>query len=946
MQDDGAQDLGVVLDRIEEAALPEGRPLDTTTPPEPAEAPEALARRWARWWDSTPDRRTVPWGGVPDVLSARWLTVAHCDNTVWSDPRTPLSPFEVPAALRAAAAGGYVVTPRGLVPVRDRLAHARRAVLEPTLELPPLEHLKPSPVTPEGVVSIPFVTDLDGGGLQLLRWVLEGPGAALDWYAATLRDIDRWAATPVTRALLRSGGGEPPTIADGSTPARRLQASVLAATPEEHAALLEQTALDDVAMSFNRHPVITLTTLVALALPLGPDERAALLARVDAHDDDGVRSAISWNRDSQPVGLALALFGAPVFERMVAEGLSLPRPEKAALLASRVSGPGAVGGMLRIAAADSESSPVAHAWLAAHPAAVAAYDGHPAAEGARHHVVLADVARAHAAADPAYAPVHPVAAAVAARTHELAAMPPLDADGLPAWWTSAVAAEAETPVTVKVAKKLPAATPALVLRIGEDGAAARVEGSLAEQVVVSALSSDPAEGPRPLVAAVAERVRPVDRDEAGGIVLRSWLGAGAPTRDARLLVAAGFLGADGVVAEVATQVNRWVRDRDTKRAVLGLEVLAAAGSPASLQALAGVAATSRAKKLKEEAEGWLERLAARAGLTPDELADRVVPDLGLDARGVRVLDYGERRFRVALGGDGKPVVHALDADGRPTGKAGVTLPPSRGTDDPDRVDEAKDAFKQLRTQFADVVKIQTARLEHALVTGRSWSADDHAAFVLRHPVMSTLARPLVWRVEGPDGVTHVRVDEGDYLTVDEDPFSPPPGAVLALAHPLEVTADERAAWEQHLADHDLQPPVEQLGRDVHGLPAGQGGVDLADLPAGTLPPTTLLGVVQKLGWRRGAVSPNALTELFVLSFPPLGVAALLQVTGLEPGWVQESADQQVRRVVAVPLDVVGPHTDMIDGEVSRALLDWRDVPPRVVSEVRRSLAVLASRTGS
>lgn len=547
MQDSGVDDLGVVLDRIDEAALPEGRPLDATAPPEPTEAPEVLARRWTRWWESTSDRRTVPWGGVPDVLSARWLTLAYCENTVWSDPRTPLSPFEVPAALRAAEAGGYTVRPRGLVATRDRVANARRAVLEPALELPPLEHLTPSPVTPEGVVSNPFVTGVDIGGVELLRWVLEGPEAALAWYASTPRDIDRWGATPVVRALVRSDGGEAPAIVDATTPARRLQASALTATPDEHAALLAQTSLDDVALSFNRHPVLVLTSLVSMALPLGPDERAALLARVDAHDDDAVRRAISWNNDSQPVGLALALFGEPMFERMVAEGLSLPRPEKAALLASRVSGPGAVGGMLRIAAADSESSPVARDWLAAHPAAVAAYAGHPDAEGARHHSVLADVARAHAAAGPSYAPVHPVAAAVTARVHELAALPALDADGLPEWWTAAAAAEDEAPVTVKVAKKLPASTPALTLRVEEAGTAARLEGPATEQVLVSAMSSHAAEGPRPLVTAVVDRMRPVDRDEAGGIVLRSWIGAGAPTRDVRLLVTAGFLGGDGVV---------------------------------------------------------------------------------------------------------------------------------------------------------------------------------------------------------------------------------------------------------------------------------------------------------------------------------------------------------------------------------------------------------------
>lgn len=964
MQDD----LGVVLDRIDEAALPEGRPLDTTAPPEPTEAPEALVRRWSQWRGAAVDPRFVPYGGVPDVLSARWLTVAHCNRTGRSPlvppeqggPRAEIGVFDLAPAQRAALAAGEGLGSHGFVDQRAALANARRAVLEPALPHPPLENWTPSDHMPGGVLSSPFVFGLDTAGFQLLRWVLEGPDAAWEWFEHAHRDFDRWAATPVMRALLR---GDVDGTVDAErlarwrdlagdhrvAPGQRLRASILTATPEEHAALLAATDLEVLTETFNRQPVITLATLCAVALPLAPEDRLALVDRVDAHDDDAVRRAISWNNDSQPVGLALALFGRPMLDRMADHTVRMDRADEAARLTARVSGPGAVGGMLRIAAETSESAPAARAWLAAHPAAVAAYDAGLAAgagaDGARHHEVLADTARALATADPSFAPAHPVAAAVTARVHELAALPSYDAEGVPEWWVEAVDAEAAAAVTVKVAKKLPAATPALVLRVA-DG---RVDGAAAEQVLVSALSSDPAEGPRPLVAAVTARMRPADRDDAGVVVLRSWLGAGAPTRDLRLFVAAGFLGADGTVAEVATQVNRWLRDGDTKRAVAGLEVLTAAGSSASLQALAGIAGSARSKKLRETAEEWLEGLAARQGLTAEELADRVVPDLGLDARGLRTFDYGERRFRVAVR-DGKPLVHALDADGRPTGKAAASLPPSRGTDDLDLVDEAKDSFKQLRAQLADVVKIQTARLDRSLATGRTWTVDDHATFVLHHPVMNALTRPLVWQVDAPDaagGRVLVRVDEeGEYLTVDEEPHEPAPGSVVSLAHPLDLDADTRTAWEAHLADHDLQPPVQQLGRDVLGLPDGQSGVDLAGLPAGTLPPTTLLGSAQKLGWRRAAVATSGLAELFVLPFPPLGLAALLQVTGLQPGWVQESDDQRLLRVVVAPLDLVTAGTAEVDAALAAALLDWREVPARVVSEVRRGLAVLGERTGS
>ncbi len=50
----------------------------------------------------------------------------------------------------------------------------------------------------------------------------------------------------------------------------------------------------------------------------------------------------------------------------------------------------------------------------------------------------------------------------------------------------------------------------------------------------------------------------------------------------------------------------------------------------------------------------MEAIAQDRGLTRDQLADRIVPDLGLDERGSRVLDYGPRQFRLVFGPNLKP----------------------------------------------------------------------------------------------------------------------------------------------------------------------------------------------------------------------------------------------------------------------------------------------------
>ena len=62
----------------------------------------------------------------------------------------------------------------------------------------------------------------------------------------------------------------------------------------------------------------------------------------------------------------------------------------------------------------------------------------------------------------------------------------------------------------------------------------------------------------------------------------------------------------------------------------------------------GIARKFKYRQIKEAAAKALEFAASQMGITTEELADRIVPNLGFNENMQRVFDYGERKFTVAI----------------------------------------------------------------------------------------------------------------------------------------------------------------------------------------------------------------------------------------------------------------------------------------------------------
>ena len=250
----------------------------------------------------------------------------------------------------------------------------------------------------------------------------------------------------------------------------------------------------------------------------------------------------------------------------------------------------------------------------------------------------------------------------------------------------------------------------------------------------------------------------------------------------------------------------WQRSR-WDRVLAGMEVLARIRSKVALLELMEIAGHPRNRGLGEQARIVLERLAEERGISMEQLAEQAIPDLGLDENGRLRLDFGPRQFEVRLNLELTPLVSTVD------GKTMRTLPRPGRKDDPVAAGKAVAEFREFKKQLTAVIRSQTDRLEIAMSTCRRWTQDEFRTVFLEHPVMRLAAQNLIWTAHDADERTVLfRVgDDLGLLDVHEEPVALPVGAVIGLAHPLEMSNE----WTSHCIDYHMTPLVEQVGRSSY-----------------------------------------------------------------------------------------------------------------------------------
>ncbi len=354
-------------------------------------------------------------------------------------------------------------------------------------------------------------------------------------------------------------------------------------------------------------------------------------------------------------------------------------------------------------------------------------------------------------------------------------------------------------------------------------------------------------------------------------------------------------------------------------------MLGAIGSEEALRAIHGIAQKVKFRALKEKAAEQIEAIARGLDLTTEQLADRLVPDFGLDDAASLVLDYGPRRFKVGFDEQLKPFV--ADEDGKPR----KTLPKPGAKDDAELAPAAYKRFSQLKKELRTVAADQVRRLERAMVDQRSWTKGEFAEYFVDHPLVWHLARRLVWTAESGGGRTAFRLAEDKSLTdVAEDGFDLPEDAVIRLAHPVHLDREAIDAWSEIFADYEILQPFKQLARPVAAFTDEELKTGRLERFEGVeVPVGKVLGLVKR-GWQRarpedGGVEPGITYQL------PGGFVVIGLDPGIIVGAIEETPTQR--------LDTVRLSANGYEWYARNRLPDHpTDIDPVTASEVIAALA--------
>src|SRR5262249_31886840 len=149
-------------------------------------------------------------------------------------------------------------------------------------------------------------------------------------------------------------------------------------------------------------------------------------------------------------------------------------------------------------------------------------------------------------------------------------------------------------------------------------------------------------------------------------------------------------------------------------------------------------------------------------------------------------------------------------------------------------------------------------------------------------IVSHLCARLIWSASDGGGarVSFRALGDGTLTGPDDAAVAVAPAGSIMVAHPSALAPDVVAAWRRHLADYEIDPLFDQLGRTARTLPDDKKAeAGLEDFRGYLLEAFKLRGRATKLGYVRGAPQDGGWFFAYRKHFPSLQLEAEIEFSG-------------------------------------------------------------------
>ncbi|WP_031067973.1 DUF4132 domain-containing protein [Streptomyces sp. NRRL WC-3742] len=261
----------------------------------------------------------------------------------------------------------------------------------------------------------------------------------------------------------------------------------------------------------------------------------------------------------------------------------------------------------------------------------------------------------------------------------------------------------------------------------------------------------------------------------------------------------------GALVETSLRKIPGLGPRNPKVANAAVGALSRIDGEAALAELARLGTRVTYKGTLKLVDAALQARAEALGLSREEIEELAVPAYGLTEVGRAELLLGEvtaglevRGTRVALGWRNA------------AGKEVKSVPAVVKRDHAEELKELKTAVKDID----GMLSAQSERLDRQFLANRTWPYATWRERYLDHPLVGTLARRLLWTVDG----TTAGFADGELRTLADDLVQPVrEGSEVRLWHPVDHEPAEIVAWRDWLERHAITQPFKQAHREVYLL---------------------------------------------------------------------------------------------------------------------------------
>jgi Domain of unknown function (DUF4132) len=326
---------------------------------------------------------------------------------------------------------------------------------------------------------------------------------------------------------------------------------------------------------------------------------------------------------------------------------------------------------------------------------------------------------------------------------------------------------------------------------------------------------------------------------------------------------------------VGAYLKQWYGLRAAQCKAL-IQMVAWIDHSAAIQLLLATARRFRTAGIRKEAEKCVKQLAERRDWTVAELADRSISTCGLDENRQILFDYGPRRFFAQL--DDELSFALIDSEG----KTIAALPEPRKDEDAELVKQIKKNYSAAKKELKTIVKQQQERFYEAMCEQREWLVADWDVFLRQHPVVGRLCQRVIWAQVKEDKVirTFRPLADGTLTGPEDTQVEIDPVGRIRVAHDLMVTPEEALRWKNHLADYEVVPLFEQVGKPIYHLPDGaKEQTEIRDFVGHMIEAFKLRGRATKLGYVRGGAEDGGWFYRYQKQFPTLGIEASIEFSG-------------------------------------------------------------------